>query len=161
MLTLTARTKGDPLVMANLLTTTTKGDPEVSTEAGDGFISGVASGKKFAFSTKPGITYKLEYMETDALALTWSGEEVFITKATVFRKNGDLVVESDVPATFEVSADQIKYFHPKGGKLIIGAAAEPTSVQLNGNAVENFSYHQTRKVLKIEVPEGEGTIVIE
>ena len=72
MLTVSSHTNGGPLVMANLITTTHTGStPEVTSESGDGFISGVAAGKKFVFSTKPGKMYQFENVSTDALTITW------------------------------------------------------------------------------------------
>ena len=58
---------------------------DVTSEAGDGFVTGVASGKKFAFATRPGSIYHVENMETDALAMTWSGSRLCY-EATVFEK---------------------------------------------------------------------------
>ena len=161
MLTVTAHTAGNPLVMANLLTTTTAGAAaDVKTETGNGFVTGTASGQKFAFTTKPGNLYKVENMETDALAFTWGNDRIFIAMATIFRNNGTLVVASDLPATFEISADTIKYSHSSLGKLTIGRTNMPSTVTLNGKAVKDFSYDKLRKEVVIEAPEGEGIIVI-
>ena len=161
MLTVTARTNGNPLVIANLLTTTTAGvAPDVKIETGDGFITGVATGKKFAFITRPGSLYRVENMETDALAMTWSDNRIFVAKATVLRKNGALVVGSETPVTFEFCTDSLKYDCDKAGKFTIGAVAKPSSVMINGSPVTNFIYDNKSKAIIIEVPKGEGVIVI-
>lgn len=162
MLTLSTRTNGELLVFANLLTSSSQeaAEPELSTRKGNGFISGLAAGKKFAFTTHPGQLYRLEDMETDALSLTWDQEQAFVAKATVFRRNGALLVESKIPMVFEISENCIKYEHPKGGKLTIGAPERPDSLWLNGISVKNFTYDSQEKTLEIQVPKGEGRIEI-
>ena len=160
MLTVSTRTSGDPLIIANLLTTTTDGAPNASSGAGDGFVAGEASGKKFAFTTKPGNVYKLENLETDALSMTWNDNQAFVAKATVFSRNGALVIASEEPLTFEISEDNLKYFHRTGGKISIGVAAKPSSVVLNGKSIKNFTYDEQRKAIVVKVPEGEGTLVV-
>lgn len=159
MLTVTASTNGGPLVMANLLTTTTSGVPDVKTEKGKGFISGISSGKKFAFSTQPGTVYKVENIETDAVAITWSSDRNFVAMAKLFR-NEAFALESDTPITFELSADGLKYYHSKAGNLRVSAAAKPSSVKLNGVLIKNFVYDKLNKLVVIEVPAGEGVIVM-
>ncbi len=161
MLTITARTNHSPLVMANLLTTTTAGTaPDVTSESRNGFITGTASGEKFAFTTKPGNVYHVADMETDALAMTWDDANSFIAMATVFRRKGRVILASDDPVTFEHSADSIKYYRNTKGKLMIGVAAKPSAIILNGQAVNAFTYDEQRKLAGIEVPGGQGTIVI-
>ena len=110
MLTVSAHTNGEPLVMANLLTTTNEGVmPDVKSKKGKGFVSGVASGKKFAFSTKPDSLFKIEEMKTNALAMTWDDSYCFVAMATVFKKNGISLIESDKPITFELKDNKIQY----------------------------------------------------
>jgi hypothetical protein len=167
MLTVTAPTKGRPpgmavpLVMANLLTTTTAGvSPDVISKEGDGFVSGTASGAPFAFNTKPGSLYRVADMETDALAMTWSPGRVFAAMATIFRRQGLLVVGSDAPVTFELSGDSLRYDLTASGKLKIGVAVRPVSILLNGVPVAGFAYDSQREIVTLEAPEGEGVIVI-
>jgi hypothetical protein len=124
MLTVTARTSGIPLVMANLLTSTTAGiAPDVTSEIKPGFVSGTASGKEFAFNTRPGSSYSVESMATDALAITWTGERIFAAMATTFSKNGRLLIACDAPATFELCSDSLRYDCDKPCKFTIGASA--------------------------------------
>src|SRR5690606_25357351 len=87
MLTISNHTNSlKPLVMANLLTTTSTGkEPDVSTKVGNGFVSGEASGKKFAFTTNLGESFEFEGFTTDALALTWNDENIFVSKATLYK----------------------------------------------------------------------------
>ena len=161
MLTVTARTKGTPLVMANLFTSTSAGvAPNITSEAGDGFVVGVMPDRKFAFTTRPGNIYHVENIETDALAMTWSGHTTFVTMATTFRKNGVLVVGSDTPVTFELSADSLKYYRNSAGKFSIGAVARPSSIMINGSLASRFIYDDKSKAIIIDVPKGEGTLII-
>ena len=80
--------------------------------------------------------------------------------ATIFRKNGALIVGSDTPVTFEFYGDTLKYDHNKADKFRIGAEIKPSSIILNGTLVKNFTYDNKLKAIIIEVPEGEGTIII-
>lgn len=159
MLTVTANTKGQPLIMANLLTTTTANTrPDVTYVPSNGFVSGTASGKQFAFTTSPGKVYKVQNIETDALALTWAVDWTFIARAKICRKNGVILMKSDVPATCEISSDGIKYSRSKEGQLMIGAPARPNKVILNGTPVKKFLYNTLLHVVVLEVPAGEGNI---
>jgi hypothetical protein len=161
MLTVTARTHGTPLVMANLLTTTPGGlAPDVVSNNGNGFVSGEVSGKKFAFTTKPGNIYHVDNMETDALAMTWGSEGAFVAMATIFKKEGGMLVKANKPITFELSADSLKYYISETGQLMIGALSKPSSVMLNGQLVKNFLYDKKNNLVIIKVLQGEGVIII-
>ncbi len=162
MLTVSASTKGrEPLVMANMLTTTKGTAPDVITEEGDGFVSGTASGKQFAFSTRPGKPYKTSQAETDAAAVVWNSERTFVALAKVFKSNnGTRSLTSDRPLSFELSNEGLKYAVDKEAKLQIGAASKPASVRLNDVSVRNFTYDSNTKTISITVPAGEGLLSI-
>ncbi len=162
MLTVSATTKNkEPLVMANLLTTTKGTAPDVVTEEGDGFISGTTSGKQFAFSTRPGKSYKTAQAETDATAVVWNQNRTFVALARVFKSNtGNRSLSSDRLMSFEFSNEGLKYSVDKDAKLVIGAAIKPASVKLNGVALRNFVYDNSSKTISITVPGGEGLLSI-
>lgn len=161
MLTVTAHTHGTPLVMANLLTTTPAGlAPDLISNNGNGFVAGEVSAKKFAFTTKPGNIYKVENMETDALAMSWDSEGAFVAMTTIFKKGGRLIVKADNPVTFELSDDSLKYYNSESGQIMIGAQSKPSSVILSGQLVKNFIYDKKSNLVIIKVPKGEGVIVI-
>ncbi|MHB9027784.1 MAG: heparinase II/III domain-containing protein [Candidatus Latescibacterota bacterium] len=102
MLTVTARTVGEPLVMANLLTTT-EGEPlDFITEQRDGCITGTVNGIPFAFPTVPGRQYTAGEFTTDALALTWTGDTVFAACCTVLERNGKVLARSEEPVVREI-----------------------------------------------------------
>lgn len=162
MLTVTAHTPGSALIIANLLTTT-KADsvPEVSYKAGNGYVEGIASGKKFAFTSKPGTLFEVGNMKTDALCLTWNSERTFVARASTFRTNDGFFVSSEVPLTFEISGEGIKYDRSVAGKMLIGSANKPKSVRLNGTMIKDYKYDSQQKVVEIEVPKGNGLLTIE
>ncbi len=160
MLTISSRTNGSPLVMANLITTTHSGSaPEVTSESGDGFVSGIAMGKKFAFSTKPGLQYQVENTSTDALAFTWNNDRIFVAKALVYQGKG-LKLTSEVPLTFEYSQDRLNFYIEEDGLLTLHLDDAPTTITLNDQPVEGFSYEPDTKELKLQLPKGEGKIII-
>jgi hypothetical protein len=118
MLTESAHTHGAPLVIANLLTTSTAGTaPDISSTKGDGYISGVASGRKFAFSSRPGRLYRVDGIATDALALTYSDSSVFVAMATTFTGKKGIVISSDTPMTFELKGGQLRHYHHGAGEV--------------------------------------------
>ncbi len=159
MLTVTARTSGNPLVMANLLTTTTGGAPDVSYEAGDGYVAGTASGTDFVYNTKPGSVYEAAGFKTDAVAVTWSGATILAAMCETLVRDGAVLIESDGPITIEKSADGIKYYKCRPGEVAIGSASKPASVMLNG-ASQVFSWDNEKKAAVIMVPKGEGVITV-
>jgi hypothetical protein len=161
MLTVTAHTNGTPLVMANVFTTTPEGiAPDIISKNGTGFVSGEVSGKRFAFTTKPGNLYNIENMQTDALAMTWDSGGVFVAMANIFKKGDSLMVKSDALMTFELSGDSLKYYRSEAGELMIRTAAKPSSVTLNGQSVKDFSYNKKNNLAIVKVPKGEGVIII-
>ena len=163
MLTVSASTKNkQPLVIANLLTTDgSDGVSEVITEEGEGYVSGVTSGKKFAFSTQPGKIYQTAGRETDAAAITWSDDRDFVALATSFtNQSASRSLSSTEILTFEWSANGIKYAVSKTAKLIISSSSKPKTVLLNGKAISNFTFDSVKKQVSIQIPAGEGLIKI-
>ncbi|HWJ28243.1 MAG TPA: heparinase II/III family protein, partial [Flavisolibacter sp.] len=139
MLTVTAHTSGRPLIIANLLTTTDAGaEPDVKYTTGNGYVEGVASGQKFAFSTQPGSLYQVGGMKTDALCITWSAERIFVAQAMSFRRDDGFFVTSNIPFTFELAGEKILYNHGTSGKVRFGFAHTPKSVRLNGTIVKGI-----------------------
>jgi hypothetical protein len=163
MLTISASTQNrQPLVMANLLTTEgSDGVSDVVTEEADGYISGIASGKKFAFSTKPGEIYKVAGMETDAVAINWSNDRTFIALASTFKSiKGSIVISSTIPLSFEICSEGIKYAAGAAAKLNVSSSAKPNSVLLNGKSVRDFTFDNAKKQISIDIQAGEGLIKI-
>ena len=156
MLTVTARTEGNPLVMANLLTTTAGGAPNVETEVGESFVAGTANGANFAFTTKPGTLYNIANLETDALAITWNENNVFAAMCTTLRRDGELVFASEKPVTLEIGKT-IKYFHCEEGEVAIGTPLKPSSITVNGRKVDCRFDNEKRAVI-LNLPAGEGVI---
>ncbi|MDH3649224.1 MAG: hypothetical protein OEQ53_06045, partial [Saprospiraceae bacterium] len=157
MLTISGQTNGQPLVMANLLTTSiSTSSPEISTSLRSGYISGLISHQNFAFSTKPGNQYTVAHLTTDALAITWDDERIFVAKAKSYQDQRIKLV-SEVPITFEFSSDgAIIYYIEKDGKLIVSLNQEASSVILNDKRVEKSA--DNTKTWNFTIPKGEGSI---
>ena len=160
MLTVSSHTDGHPLVMANLLTTTLSGNaPEVTSKSGDGFVSGIAMGINFAFSTRPGQLYQIEKTSTDALTFTRNDDRIFAAKALVYQDD-NLKLTSDVPITFEYANGELTYYIEEDGILNLQLAVAPTTITLNDHLVEQYSYEPATKKLILQLPKGEGKIII-
>ena len=161
MLTVTAHTEGKPLVMANMLTTTEGEEPDISYEQKSGYVSGVANGRSFIFSISPGDIYNSDNFITDALTLTWDSEKTFAAIVKSLKRDGKLLIESDLPLTCEISGKSIKYYHCKQAVVSIGVESAPASITLNGSKITGWKYYQNDGNIKITLPKGDGTLVIE
>ncbi|NND05470.1 MAG: hypothetical protein HKN87_03740, partial [Saprospiraceae bacterium] len=159
MLTVTSQTNGQPLVMANLLTTSLKdGGPETSTTLVEGFISGITAGHNFAFSTKPGAAYELRDISTDALAIAWEDEWIFAAKAQTYQ--GPMIeLVSNVPITFEFSSDgNLSYYMERDGQLSLKLTQQVSTMVMNDLEVEHSLYDSATKTWTVPVPTGKGNI---
>ena len=152
MLTATARTQGLPLVVANLLSTDAG---SLKTTAGAGHVAGNQAGKDFAFSTNPGGAYKVGGIDTDALAITWTGDSTFAALCTTLSRDGALLVRSDEPITCELSKRSVKYSLAKPATVSIGIAGAPGKVSLNGAPAKGAKYDKAAKTLTVTLPAGE------
>ncbi|MCE5249147.1 heparinase II/III-family protein [bacterium] len=159
MLTVTARTAGVPLVMANILTTEQGGEPDIATVPGKGCISGTANGTPFVFSTNPGSLYESGDLKTDALAVTYDGPAIFAAKCTTLARNGKCVLESEKPVTAEISASGMIYYSCCETKTAIGVASKPANVTVNALKTE-FTYDPLRMVVTVTLPAGEGSVTV-
>jgi hypothetical protein len=158
MLTLTARTSGEPLVVANILTTTAGEEADINYKKQDGFISGSANKKQFAFSAKPENIYKVENITTDALAITWDDLKIFAALCKSIKKDNQLLVKSEQPITCEMSKNSLKYYLAKSSDVSIGVESEPKEVILNGKKIKDFRYAIKNKCVILNLPGGEGML---
>ncbi len=161
MLTVTGSTNGKPMVMANILTSTTNGEPDITYKNNNGYISGVSNGRTFIFSTRPGVIYSGDNFITDALTLTWDDEITFAAIVKSLKRDGKLLIASDIPVTCEISGSSIKYFHNEQANVTIGVESEPASVTLNGTEVSGWKYDRKEGTIKIRLPEGDGNLMID
>ena len=158
MLTVTARTDKTSLVVANILTTTTGGKPNVTTQEGDGYIKGTASGTPFAFSTRPKDVYEVGEITTDAAAFTWKGDRIFAALCTSLKRDGRVLIESEEPVTCEVTKDGMKYYLASESEVAIGVTSKPARLTINGKRVTTFGYDSDRRAVMVKLPTGEGTV---
>lgn len=159
MLTVSAKTSGKPLVMANIMISAKEDEPTITSRQHKNYVSGVAQGRNLAFTTKPGAVYNGGAFVTDALALTWDNEKTFAAKATSLKRDGKLLIASDLPLTCEISGKSIKYFHTEKADVTIGVESKPASVKLNGTEVSGWTYNEGSIV--INLPLGEGILTID
>ena len=163
MLTLSAVTKGEPLVIANLITTTAAHqDPAIDLNSGDNHITGTSSDKNFAINTKLGKLFSTENFSTDALAITWNQGRTFMAKATFYRDE-QVTIRTEVPVTLEVTWAnmQFKYYSTIENEITISGAITPSKVYLNGSSTDDYLYDEQSNTLKIRITSGEGAITIE
>lgn len=160
MLTVTARTAREPLVMANLLSATEAGGkPDCTVLPGEGCMSGVAGGIPFAFSTRPGKVYTVNGMTTDAVAVAGTPDAPFAAMATVFRNGATLVMESAKPVTFERSANAFRYNATGDGELTLGVSAKPVTVSLNGKPAR-FVWNAAKSAVVLTITGGDGVVTV-
>ncbi len=161
MLRINARTDGVPLVMANILTTTTEGsEPDIAAVKGDGFVKGTVNGVIFGFSTRPGTKWETGPVITDALAATTEGDTMLLAMCRYLSIDGNLVVESGAPMTFEQAGAVMKFYRCSEGEAIIGTVGSPASITLNGAAVKDFEWLPEKGGVKLNLPAGEGVLEI-
>jgi hypothetical protein len=154
MLTVTSRTQGRPLLLANLLTT----EPEsLRTQPGNGCILGSWGGQNFAFSTSPGEAYSVQDMTTDALAISWKGSRVFAALCTSLKRGGAELLRSSAPVTCEIGASGMKYCLAKPGTITLHATSRPRQVVANGRPAK-FRYEEKTRLLTLAVGPGEGSV---
>ncbi len=154
MLTVTARTSGIPLVMANLLTTSS----DITEYSGEGCISGMVDGTPYAFTTRPGFLYEINDVLTDALAFTSDDSKIFAAFCTSLSWNGYLLLKSNHPVTCEISPDVINYYHSVKDEVALGVSSKPVNITLNGERVSSFTYDAEQKTVIITLPSGMGTV---
>jgi len=161
MLTVSARTDGVPLIMANMLTSTSDGDGAghgIVYEKGNGFVRGEAKGVPFAFSTRPQSLYEFDGIHTDALAMTLHGDDKFAALCTRIEKDGSLLLESEEPVTCEISSARLKYFLCRDSIVSFHAGGKPRKVTVNGKKTHRFTYDTVKRTVTLKLPAGEGCV---
>ncbi|MFC1608116.1 heparinase II/III family protein [Candidatus Latescibacterota bacterium] len=160
MLSLTSRTAGDPLVIANFLTTTdSEKNLSIKSELRNGYGIGEFEGISFAYSTSPGSLYDTGGFTTDALALTWKDGTVFAAVCTNISQNGKILVKSHQPITCELSGNKTRYCSSAEGPLTLSVSSRPSSILINGETI-TFTHDRTTHTVTVNAPVGEGLVVI-
>ncbi|HOW86355.1 MAG TPA: heparinase II/III family protein [Candidatus Aminicenantes bacterium] len=158
LLSVTARTKGRPLVLANLLEV---GEPDGRTSpgrTGQGCVAGAAGGREFAFSTEPGRPFEAGGFTTDALALTWGGDLVFAAMARTLDRGGERLLASTEPVTCELGPRRMKYCLAAPAVVTLRAASRPAAVLVNGRSRRGWAYDPAAGSLTLALEAGEGTV---
>jgi len=159
MLTVTARTKGRPLVMANLLRVDDLDRPAGETKRGDGFVEGGIDGWRYAVNTNLGRTFKAGGFTTDGLALAWNSNETFVADAWILVRDGLTLLEATEPVTFDLLAEGMSACLAAPATVTLAAAARPTVVTVNGKTFQSFEYDKSSKRLKMALPAGDVRVV--
>ena len=158
MLTVTARTSGEPLVMANILTSNLDNKSDILIEEGNGYVTGSVRGKEFIFSTKPNAFYTVNDIVTDALVFSLEGSRKFLAMSTVFRIDGELVLKSEKPVTCELYPEGMKYYLSERSEVTIGTGTILHSVIINGKKMKETRYDSVQRAVIVTLPPGEGVV---
>ncbi len=158
MLTMTARTQGRPLVMANLLRVDGAAAEIAEPRSGEGFVEGDCDGWRFAVGTELGGRFATGGFATDALALAWRPESVFAADARTLARDGVTLLDATAPVTFEFRPDGMTGCLAAPATVKLHAASRPASITVDGRAVESFDYDKAAKLLKLTLPAGEVRI---
>ncbi len=170
MLTVTARTQGKPLVMANLLRVEDAGRGALVIR-GNGFVESAyddsdydadpswARGWHFMVNTDPGRPFENDGFTTDGLALAWSEESIVVAEAKILVWDGPVLLTSTTPATFEFLPGGITGALPAPATVTLHAEARPAAVTVNGEPFKTFEYDKGSKRLTMALPAGDVRIV--
>ncbi len=158
MLTVTARTKGHPTVLATILTTTGGEMADVDVSEGERCLSGTANGTPFICATRPGRIYQSDGFVTDALAVTWSNTAVFAAQTTQCSRDGAVVVESTEPITVEKKDISLKYYLSEKADVTIGLDSRPDEVSVNGTTMDDLRWNNESRTVILPLPAGEGVV---
>ncbi len=177
LLAVTARTEGEPLVMANLLGTES-GEAAAQFAARDGYvISRPADGGFIVFSTSPGKVYEDHDLglATDALALRTNGfvkpmasgtvptehASTFAAQCTTLDANSwedGPHIRSVEPICFEYRVGRMKFSAAKASAVMIRLVRKPGAVALDGRPLRGDTWDPKERALKLTLPAGEGTL---
>ena len=166
MLTVTARTQGRPLVMANLLQVVDIGQ-EGMTVHGDGYVGNGYDDWNFAvdtdparpFENAPGWLFRGEKFTTDALVLAWRLGTIFAVDARSLKRAGSEILSSTAPVTIEIRPDGITGCLAEPATVTLKLDRRPDAVSLNGQPSKAFDYDKTSKRLTLTLPAGGFDIV--
>jgi len=158
-LSVTARTEGLPMVIANMLSTDTALE-SIRTEQGNGCVTGLHNGVGFAFAERPGSAYTAGNITTDALVTAWGGDFLFAALATMLVRDGTVLVESSAPVTVEIRDDAIRYCLAEQSEIALHVARRPRSVTVNGGSV-TVAYDPEKEAVFFTLDAGEGVIGVE
>ncbi len=158
MLTVTARTAGKPMVIANLLKTTPGEESQLETAKGDGCVFGKTGGEEFAFCAAPGQLYRHRNWQTDALALTWSDSGIFAALCTSLDRDNCPLIRSSEPVTCEIGETRIRYYLAKPAEVAVGLEVKPREVLLEGQKIRKFDWNSDTRLLRLDLPAGTGVL---
>jgi len=159
MLTVSARTKGEPLVMTNLLTTADAASIERETR--DGHIAGRVNGVPFYINTMPGKRWAAEDgWSTDALMAARTESGLFLAMVTHHEAGPDLAFDIEAPIACLVSGNSLRYSHERDARLNLLLPSRPAVVTLNGEPAL-FTFDESTRGVSLVLPAGAGILAWE
>ena len=156
-LSVTAKTAGKPLVMANVLIPSHGITPEINLKHYDNYYKGTVNGRMLAFRENQPTLYQTDGITSDALVISWGDKNIFAAKCTRIRREGRLLLESKMPLTCEISDEGIKYYLSESAKIKLGVNKKPLQVLL-GDKIVPFTYHPEDHTIGVDLPAGEGFV---
>jgi len=160
LLTVTARTQGRPMVMANLLRVDASEGGPGGAISGNGFVAGEVDGWHYTVNTDPGRPFENDGFTTDGLALAWSEESIVVAEAKILVWDGPVLMTSTAPATFEFLPGGMTGSLPAPATVTLHAEARPAAVTVNGEPFKAYEYDKGSKRLTMALPAGDVRIVL-
>ena len=159
MLTVTARTSGEPLVMANLLTTADAA--LIERETRDGYVAGRVNGVPFYVNTSPGERYVAAAgWSTDALMAARTKAGLFLAMVSHYKAGPNLAVDVAAPIACLVSDNTLRYSHDRDARLNLILPSRPAAVTLNGEPAP-FTFDDSTGSVSLVLPAGTGVLAWE
>lgn len=155
-LSVSARTRGVPLVIANILSTE-ESVKNIPLEYSANCIRGEVSGMKFAVSKDPLKHYSAGNYSTDALALAWNDDSVIAALVTSLSGNDGFMLTSCEPITVELTAKGMKYSLAKPSAATLAIPSQKKTITINGVKTP-VDYSNGGNGISIQLPGGEGAI---
>jgi len=170
MLTVTARTQGSPLVMANMLQVEDAGRGAVRI-FGPGCVESLYNDDendlerfpermwRFAVDKDLSRSFETEGFSTDGLALAWRPDVVFVADARTLVRDGVTLLSSTEPVTFELLAAEMSGCLAAPATVTLHASKRPAAIAVNGKPFKAFNYDKGSKQLTMTLPAGGVRIV--
>jgi hypothetical protein len=158
---LTARTGKEPLIVGNLFVSSDSGQaPAIRFQRKENFVYGEGAGRNIVFRTKDKTDYTVNDFTTDALAMVWNKDTLFVVNATRIRYQNELIVSADAPVCAEIYTGEIHYAVTGTTRLKIPVNTHTRDIILNGRRKKISAADKKNRMIEISVPEGSGFIKI-
>ena len=159
MIMLTARTAKEPLIAGNLFVSSDSGHIlDIRFQHQENFVYGEGAGRKIVFRTKDKTDYIVNDFKTDALAMVWNEDTLFVVNATNLLYQNELILSADAPVSAEIYKGQIHYAATRPTRLKVPVQAHTEDIILNGRRQKIAAADKKNCMVEVSVPEGNGII---